>query len=67
MVSDPGAPFVGVVGVDNLVVVATADSILVVPRHRSQDVRRVVEGLKQQKRSELLDQIPRVRNRKASA
>jgi mannose-1-phosphate guanylyltransferase len=65
VVSDPGAPFIGVVGVDNLVVVATADSILVVPRDRSQDVRRVVEGLKQQKRSELLDQIPRVRNRKA--
>lgn len=65
VVSDPGAPFVGVVGVDNLVVVATADSILVVPRERSQDVRRVVEGLKQQKRSELLDQIPRVRNRKS--
>jgi hypothetical protein len=64
-VSDPGAPFVGVVGVDNLVVVATADSILVVPRNRSQDVKRVVEGLKQQKRSELLEQIPRVRNRKA--
>jgi mannose-1-phosphate guanylyltransferase len=65
VVSDPGSPFVGVVGVDNLVVVATADSILVVPRDRSQDVRRIVEGLKQQKRSELLDQIPRVRNRKA--
>jgi mannose-1-phosphate guanylyltransferase len=65
VVSDPGAPFVGVVGVDNLVVVATADSILVVPRNRSQEVKRVVEGLKQQKRSELLEQIPRVRNRKA--
>ncbi len=67
VVSDPGAPFVGVVGVDNLVVVATADSILVVPRNRSQDVRRVVEGLKQRKRHELLDQIPRVRNRKETA
>jgi mannose-1-phosphate guanylyltransferase len=65
VVSDPGAPFVGVVGVENLVVVATADSILVVPRDRSQDVRRIVENLKEQKRSELLDQIPRVRNRKA--
>ena len=63
VVSEPGAPFVGVVGVRDMVVVATADSILVVPRDRSQDVRLIVDRLKQKKRTELLDQEPRVTNR----
>ncbi len=39
-------PAVAVVGVDDLVVVSTRDSVLVIPRNRSQDVRRVVDELK---------------------
>lgn len=35
-----------VVGADNLVVVTTADAVLVAPRDRTQDVRRVVERLR---------------------
>jgi len=58
IVSDPGAPFVGVVGVRDLVVVATADGVLVIPRERAQDVRHVVDALKAQQRHELLDRAP---------
>ncbi len=41
-----GGPAVAIVGVDNLVVVSTRDSLLVIPRERSQEVRAVVEALK---------------------
>ena len=41
-----------VVGVDDLVVVSTADAVLVIPRGRAQEVRELVEKLKAQKRSE---------------
>jgi mannose-1-phosphate guanylyltransferase len=58
VVSDPGAPFVGVVGVADLVVVATADGVLVVPRGRAQDVRQIVDALKAKNRAELLDREP---------
>ncbi len=37
-----------VVGLDGVVVVRTADAVLVIPRHRAQDVRLVVEALKAQ-------------------
>ncbi len=39
-------PAVAVVGVEDLVVVSTRDSVLVIPRGRSQDVRAVVDELK---------------------
>jgi mannose-1-phosphate guanylyltransferase len=54
VISDPGAAFVGVVGVHDLVVVSTADGVLVIPRDRAQDVRQIVDALKQVKRTELL-------------
>jgi mannose-1-phosphate guanylyltransferase len=54
VVSDPGAPFVGVVGVKDLVVVATADAILVVRKDLAQDVRKVVESVKAAGRKDLL-------------
>ena len=38
-------PAVAVVGIDDLVVVSTRDSVLVIPRARSQDVRAVVADL----------------------
>lgn len=47
-------PLLAVVGVEGLVVVATADAVLVVPRERAQDVRAIVEALEQQKRDPLL-------------
>jgi mannose-1-phosphate guanylyltransferase len=54
VVSDPGAPFVGVVGVKDLVVVATRDAILVVRKDLAQDVRKVVESVKAAGRKDLL-------------
>lgn len=43
---------VALVGVQNLVVVETPDAVLVSDRSRSQDVKRIVNALQQQKREE---------------
>lgn len=45
---------VGVIGVEDLVVVETEDAVLVARREASQDVKTVVEALKAQGRSDLL-------------
>jgi mannose-1-phosphate guanylyltransferase / mannose-6-phosphate isomerase len=39
-------PAVAMVGVDDLVVISTRDSVLIVPRERAQDVKLVVDALK---------------------
>ena len=54
VVADEGAPYVGVLGVRDLVVVATKDAVLVIPKDRAQDVRRIVEAAKQSGRDDLL-------------
>jgi len=54
IVADEGAPYVGVLGVRDLVVVATKDAVLVIPKDRAQDVRRIVEAAKQSGRDDLL-------------
>jgi mannose-1-phosphate guanylyltransferase len=54
VLSEPGAPLVGVVGVTDLVVVATRDAVLVVPKDRAQDVRKVVEALAAARRQDLV-------------
>jgi mannose-1-phosphate guanylyltransferase len=54
VVAEEGAPFVGVVGVRDLVVVATRDALLVVPKDKAQDVRKIVEAAKQAGRTDLL-------------
>ncbi len=54
VVAEPGAPYVSVLGVDDLVVVATADAVLVIPKHRAQDVRQLVEAAKKNGREDLL-------------
>jgi len=55
LVSEPGLPgVVAVLGVSGLVVVRTADAVLVCPRERSQEVRRLVEELKARGRRDLL-------------
>jgi mannose-1-phosphate guanylyltransferase len=41
-------------GVENLVVVETADALLVCPRERSQEVKKIVERLTLEGREELL-------------
>lgn len=52
---------VSLVGVENLVVVETADAVLVADQSRSQDVKKIVATLQQQKREEhaLHRKVPR--------
>jgi mannose-1-phosphate guanylyltransferase/mannose-6-phosphate isomerase len=47
-----GSRLVGTVGVDNLVIVETADAVLVADRSQSQNVKKLVTALEQQKREE---------------
>jgi len=54
VVAEEGAPYVGVLGVDNLVVIATADAVLVIPKDRAQDVRQLVEAARRSGREDLL-------------
>jgi len=49
-----GKRVIGVVGVKDLVIVDTPDALLVLPKDRSQDVRRVVDALKERKQEKFL-------------
>lgn len=46
--------FVAAIGVHDLVVVETADALLICPRERAQDVAKIVKHLEEQKRKDLL-------------
>jgi mannose-1-phosphate guanylyltransferase len=46
--------FVAAIGVRNLVVVETADALLICPRDRAQDVGKIVKWLEEQKQGKLL-------------
>jgi mannose-1-phosphate guanylyltransferase len=46
--------FVAAIGVKDLVVVETADALLICPRDRAQDVAKVVKALEESRRKELL-------------
>jgi mannose-1-phosphate guanylyltransferase len=54
VVSEPGAPLAGVVGLDDVVVVVTPDAVLVAAKDRAQDVRKIVEALRVRGRDDLL-------------
>ena len=45
-------PLVAAIGIEDLVVIATADAVLIVPKAQSQRVREAVEALKEQGRGE---------------
>ena len=47
-------PFVGVIGIENVIVVASEDAVLVVPRTRAQDVKKIVDALKERGREDLV-------------
>jgi mannose-1-phosphate guanylyltransferase/mannose-6-phosphate isomerase len=47
-------PLVGVVGVSDLVIVATKDAVLVAPKDRAQEVKKIVEELAARGRTDLL-------------
>jgi mannose-1-phosphate guanylyltransferase len=46
--------FVSLIGVDNLCVIETEDAILITTKERSEDVKKVVDKLQEQKQDELL-------------
>ncbi|NRA30833.1 MAG: NTP transferase domain-containing protein [Parvularculaceae bacterium] len=48
------APFVGAVGLEGYVVVATKESVLIIPDDRTQDVKKIVEELKARDRKDQL-------------
>ena len=47
-------PLVAAVGVKDLIIIATGDAVLIVPRHETQDVKKVVTRLTELNRRELL-------------
>ncbi|MEO0983313.1 MAG: mannose-1-phosphate guanylyltransferase/mannose-6-phosphate isomerase [Pseudomonadota bacterium] len=47
-------PFVAAIGVEDLIVVATGDAVLVMPKSEAQTVKKIVTALKEQKRKDLL-------------
>lgn len=47
-------PLVGVIGAEDLIVVATGDAVLVARKDRAQDVKKIVEALKARGRADLL-------------
>ncbi|MGU3496019.1 mannose-1-phosphate guanylyltransferase/mannose-6-phosphate isomerase [Xanthobacteraceae bacterium A53D] len=53
-------PLVSVVGVENLIVVATSDAVLVMPKHRDQEVKSLVNTLSARGHS-AASQTPKVR------
>lgn len=46
---------IAAVGIDDLVVVSTADAVLIVPRRRAEEVKHLVTLLKEQRRTEATD------------
>src|SRR4051812_22175325 len=54
IVAEPGAPFVGVYGVTDVVVIARADAVLVPPKKHPQEVRRIVDAAAAAGRKDLL-------------
>ncbi|MEL7492233.1 MAG: mannose-1-phosphate guanylyltransferase/mannose-6-phosphate isomerase [Pseudomonadota bacterium] len=46
--------FVGAIGLEDMIVVATKDAILIAPRDRAQDVKQIVDRLKEDGRDDLL-------------
>jgi mannose-1-phosphate guanylyltransferase len=52
--SDGRRRVIALVGVEDLCVIETDDALLVIPREQAQDVRKVVDALKERRRLELL-------------
>lgn len=54
LIRSDGSLTVATVGVKNLIVVATRDAVLILPRDRAQDTRLVVDALKEQGRDSVM-------------
>ncbi|PZU46020.1 MAG: mannose-1-phosphate guanylyltransferase/mannose-6-phosphate isomerase [Sphingomonas sp.] len=48
LVRNDGGPYVAALGLENMVVVATGDAILIAPRSRAEDIRKVVDRIEEQ-------------------
>ncbi len=51
---DAGGRAVGLIGVDDLIVVTTDDAVLICKKDRSQDVKEIVDYLRRKQMNELL-------------
>ncbi|MDZ7627218.1 MAG: sugar phosphate nucleotidyltransferase [Parvularculaceae bacterium] len=47
-------PFVAAIGVSDLIIVATGDAVLVAPKDRAQEVKKIIDDLKTRGRTDLL-------------
>ncbi len=47
-------PFVAAIGVSDLIIIATGDAVLIAPKSRAQDVKKIIDDLKARKRDDLL-------------
>ncbi len=47
-------PFIGAIGVSDLIIVATGDAVLVAPKSRAEDVKKIIDELKARGREDLL-------------
>lgn len=47
-------PFVGAIGVSDLIIIATGDAVLVAPKSRAQEVKKIIDELKARGREDLL-------------
>jgi mannose-1-phosphate guanylyltransferase/mannose-6-phosphate isomerase len=45
LVRNDGGPFVAALGLENMVVVATGDAVLIAPRNRAEEIRQVVDRI----------------------
>ena len=54
IIAGTGKRLISTIGLQDMIVVETDDAILVCPRSRSQDVRKLVEKLRSDKRDSLL-------------
>ncbi len=45
MVRNDNGPFVAALGLENMIVVATADAVLIAPRNRAEEIRKVVDRI----------------------
>jgi mannose-1-phosphate guanylyltransferase/mannose-6-phosphate isomerase len=45
LVRNDGGPFVAALGLENMIVVATADAVLIAPRHMAEEIRKVVNRI----------------------
>lgn len=52
LITSTDGPLVAALGVEDLVIVATMDAVLIIPRDRAEDVKSIIDRLKSEKRAE---------------